>query len=554
MHFILEHGAELGITSASEEATRRIFAARDAFLLKDFEAAIRHMNQVDLDSFYSERVLIETFNPRFFEEISLPFVMYLFDKNIGEELLGQSWFRALAMIPSVIQAFESLSQESDAGKEKFHATRQRITCFAKCKQVAHAYGLIGETVRIDGGVDYKLGLSYPGVLTQMTREHGANFAHRVQPPKKRGRALLDQGLFLSARQNGVQGLILEAVPISLSLSSREATTTSNGVTTLRPVERVHLVSLVTCDSPTYGLLLALGDRGGQTKYRGVQIYRVQNRAGIQEFLGQVRDSLYSPIQNNQFSDLLRPLALSVVDEIPGMEQLRSYCGFQSAGELNEFSLSLFAAMHGVRSCRGTPLNLGDALETAKGFIYDYHIGQMNTFRVSVLGEAMGFLAEHPRLGVGQSFFDDLKLVEERYGCRSQHLVSQGSVQNSPLPAAYAYYLKQQRYPSSQQFLPHQLAQIETALTQLFSMFKRLGNDFDESLLFDMKALDKRLRVCHSIGFERAEAFYFDRESRKRELSTRNPLNPSHATAFREAFEKYKREHSGEEYGPGALGS
>ena len=131
--------AELGITSASEEATRRVFAARDAFLLKDFEAAIRHMNQVDLDSFYSERVLIETFNPRFFEEISLPFVRYLSDKNIGEELLGQSWFRALAMIPSVIQAFESLSQESDAGKEKFHATRQRITCFAKCKQVAHAY-------------------------------------------------------------------------------------------------------------------------------------------------------------------------------------------------------------------------------------------------------------------------------------------------------------------------------------------------------------------------------------------------------------------------------
>jgi hypothetical protein len=501
--------------------------AQTAFLHSDFKSAIQSMNSMNLDDFPSQSLLVSTFNSGFFDVISVPFVQYLHDNNHGEDLLQHSWFKALSLIPQIISAFETHDNANYTQPDRFHSAKEKLICLAKAKELAHVYGLIEESVDING-TDFKLELSFPGVLAKKTMAHGSIFAQEFsfkQSPKyfNPERFLRDRKHHGSEEHHAVD-FQLHPLTLSLNLKEYELVQLPSGISVPFIKEFVHLTSVVICESYQYGSLIALGDRGGNTKYRGVQIYQATNTAAIKEFITQIGDSLDKPIDEQDFSKLLKSLNVNLVHEIPCMEQLRGYCGFQSAGELNEFSLSLFSAMHNVHSKLGTPLCITDALETGSQIVFPYHLSQINNLRKSVLQETIDTLVQYPGVTIGQSFFDDLHLTEQRYDIPSTYRYhpQTSTRSSSDIPPAYQHYLKQQRYPR-QTFTDHESLQITEAMDKLFSMFKKLNNDFDDELLFDMDTLDNKILSCYSMGFQDATTHHREAAMQDIELSRNNPF-------------------------------
>lgn len=503
-NFASDNQATENFTNQQSYYSNALYKAEKYFLNKDFCNAIKEMNKVPFDDFNSQNILLEVFNPNFFCKITEPFVQYIYNNNIAEDLTKQSWFKALSMIPIMVDAFKNFNGYDN---ENFTEIASFILALQNAKKVAHAYSLVSDKITI-GKEICNLGLSYPVAFIELLNKYLNVYKPKL--PEKIGRASFDKNLFMEAIKGNDK---IQSIPVSTSFF---VATSSEQHPDGFIKELVHLTSLTIYKSDLYGTLIAYGDRSGPT-YRGIRVYQLKENESIEKFIEEAKESLYSPILNYSFLESFKSIKKNLIEEIPIMQQLGDYCGFQSCAELNKFASTLFAVMDSIRSKFEKPLDLNSALETAKLFVYEYHTQQMNGFREHTLLELIEFEKQHPNL-IDTSFFKEVSLAEQRYG--GKIVKNEFGITNNSLES-YVYYLKQKRY-KKREFSKNQHEKITDSIYKIISMFKKLDNDFNEELLEKMNKLDQKIILCHAIGFTEATKAYWDKHLRREEL-LKNPF-------------------------------
>ena len=478
-------------------------------------------------------LLLPVLNPQFFAEHADVIAAWLAQYNDIAALLEKPWFKALPLVPEMIVALQKQQAHANADLQEIIAA---FTNILKLREVAHLFGNFTPTCQYRTQ-EFTLERSYPKTFNTLTTAARLCFFSDIKALPQQ--IFPDMPKAMQQKLRYLNDKTVDAAITPINVVTNVTTThlrvdPKTGIYSDETSE-AHL-SAVCFFAPEFGpRLMAIGNVGAGTDYSGIKIYSYKADA-LELVKDELANSENVPINHNRYLTILHNLKGSLIYEVPVLEQLHGYCGWQSAAELNEFNRLFFKAyscvtlmpfgdtdtiiQYGLMPFAQTMMVRKPSIIVEQAFYIakTIHVNLMQFTREQAATELLQSLHNNPKLiTIPDTFFQDLLVSAKRHNLSKefihklkQFMLNRGVSITMPI-AIYHAYLKS-RYASNQAE-PEVLSDLEQQIIcaqhdKLIANFFHLQNDYDDEQLALLRMQDDTLQGCFLYGYQRARAMAY----------------------------------------------